>query len=173
MYTARETDSFGTYYNNNHSRSSRSSFAGTIDPPRRPLANRIRRGSKLDVSFSPRSASTAFPFSSAREPWPSQKSTREANTTGAPRVGHVDRGIPSRSSSRQPVAVGSIASVVSLVRHWRTSSRFIKPRPLSDFAPCRPARYYSPASWLIPPPGQVELTFHPPCYTGAGKREIC
>lgn len=48
---------------------------------------------------------------------------------------------------RVPLA-RSIAAEVSLVRRWRTSSRFIKPRPLSDFASCRPPRYYSPARSL-------------------------
>lgn len=54
---------------------------------------------------------------------------------------------------RVPLA-RSIAAEVSLVRRWRTSSRFIKPRPLSDFASCRPPRYYSPARslWFFPSP---------------------
>lgn len=52
---------------------------------------------------------------------------------------------------RVPLA-RSIAAEVSLVRRWRTSSRFIKPRPLSDFASCRPPRYYSPARSLWFPP---------------------
>lgn len=78
----------------------------------------------------------------------------EHDTTGSPRepTQHVDTAILSRSNSRRVFAVGSIADEVSLIRHRRTSSRFIKPRPLSDFALCRPARYYSPASWLRPPP---------------------
>lgn len=92
---------------------------------------------------------------------PEADGRREGNTGGVGRGGARGGRNP-----RRPVR--SIAVQVSLVRHRATSSRFIKPRPLSDFAPCRPARYYSPASCPIPPPGRhshLRPTFHPPCYT--------